>query len=138
MKWFAAMMLAVASAAPAQVAPLSFDAGKSLALSSGHWLYLPTASGSESRFGNLLSMRCERASRTVVVQRIGAAPSQLTIATSSISRTIPVGGRIAASDRLLDAIAFSRGRFLVAGGAGGVLAIPSWPEAARSIEDCRN
>ena len=45
-------------------------------------------------------------------------------------------------DRVLvdlnDAIAFSRGRFLVSGGSGPVLAVPSWPEAARSIEDCRN
>ena len=142
MKRIAALLLVAASGASAQVAsqvaPLSFDAGKSLAQSPGQWLYVPGVSGSESRFGNLLSMRCDRAARVVVVQRIGAAPSTLTIATSSVSRTLPVGGRIAASDRLLDAIAFSRGRFLVAGGAGPVLAVPSWPEAARSIEDCRN
>ena len=142
MKLLAAMFMAAASVAPAQVTPqaqpLSFDAGKSLAQSPGQWLYLPGASGSESRFGNLLSVRCERAARTVVVQRIGTTPSALTIATSAVLRTLPVGGRIAASDPLLDAIAFSRGRFLVAGGAGGVLAVPSWPEAARSIEDCRN
>jgi len=43
-----------------------------------------------------------------------------------------------ANDQLLDAIAFSRGRFLVSGGTGPILAVPSWPEAARSIEDCRN
>jgi hypothetical protein len=61
----------------------------------------------------------------------------MTVATSSVTRSIPVGGRLLANDPLLDAIAFSRGRFLVAGG-GETLAIPSWPEAARSIEDCRN
>ena len=138
MKLLAVMLVAVASAAPAQVAPLSFEAGKQLALAAGQWSYVPTATGSESRFGGSLSIRCDRVARVVVVQRIGAAPAALTIATSAVTQTLPVSGQVAASDRLLDAIAFSRGRFLVAGGAGPVLAVPSWPEAARSIEDCRN
>lgn len=138
MKVPAALLLAVASGATAQVAPLSFDAGKSLPLSAGQWSYEPGITGSESRYGMLLSLRCDRAARVVVIERIGAAPAALTIATSATIRSIPAGGRIMANDRLLDAIAFSRGRFLVAGGAGPVLAVPSWPEAARSIEDCRN
>ena len=142
MKLFAAGLLAVASAASAQVAPLvaplSFEAGKSLPLTFGQWSYVPTATGSESRFGGSLSIRCDRVARVVTVQRIGAAPSALTISTSAVTQTLPTSGRVAANDRLLDAIAFSRGRFLVAGGAGPVLAVPSWPEAARSIEDCRN
>ena len=138
MRLLACIALAAATGVSAQVAPLSFDAGKAMPLSAGHWIYLQGIAGSEARYGGLLSLRCDRTARVVVVQRIGAAPSALTIATSSVSRTLPVGGRIAATDRLLDAIAFSRGRFLVAGGAGPVLAVPSWPEAARSIEDCRN
>ena len=138
MKLFAAVWLAVASASPAQVAPLSIEAGKALPLASGQWSYVPTATGSESRYGGVVSIRCDRVARVVVVQRIGTAPAALTIATSAITQTLPTSGRIAANDRLLDAIAFSRGRFLVAGGAAGVLAVPSWPEAARSIEDCRN
>jgi hypothetical protein len=40
-------------------------------------------------------------------------------------------------DSLLDAIAFSRGRFIVDGGGGLRLVLPASPEAARSIEDCR-
>ena len=138
MRLLAAIALAAATGAAAQVAPLSFDAGKSLPLAAGQWIYLQGVAGSEARFGGLLSLRCDRTARVVVVQRIGAAPSALTIATSSVTRSIPIGGRIIANDPLLDAIAFSRGRFLVAGGAGPVLAVPSWPEAARSIEDCRN
>ena len=142
MKLLAVVLVAVASAAPAQVAPLvaplSFEAGKSLPLTFGQWSYVPTATGSESRFGGSLSIRCDRVARVVTVQRIGAAPSALTISTSAVTQALPTSGRVAANDRLLDAIAFSRGRFLVAGGAGPVLAVPSWPEAARSIEDCRN
>ncbi len=41
------------------------------------------------------------------------------------------------TDDVLDAIAFSRGRFIVSGG-GVRLILPASPEAARSIEDCRN
>ena len=138
MRFLASIALIVATGATAQVAPLSYEAGKSLPLSPGQWSYVQNATGSDARYGSLFSMRCDRATRNIVVQRIGGAPAALTIATSSVSRTLPIGGRIAASDALLDAIAFSRGRFLVAGGAGPVLAVPSWPEAARSIEDCRN
>ena len=131
------LLLATTSPAIGQIAPLSFEAGKQLPLSAGQWTYSQTASGSESRFGSLLAIRCERAARTVVIERVGSPQALLTIATSSAMQSLAAGGRVAATDPLLDAIAFSRGRFLVAGGAAPVLAIPSWPEAARSIEDCR-
>jgi hypothetical protein len=42
-----------------------------------------------------------------------------------------------ASDTLFDQIAFSRGRFLVRASGGGDLVLPSWPEPARLIEECR-
>ncbi len=128
----------LAAAASAQIAPLDFDTGKALPLTPGQWVYVTSGIGSEARYGNSLVVRCDRASRTVTIQRAGAAPAALTIATSALSRTLPAGGRLTARDPLLDAIAFSRGRFLVTGGIGATLAIPSWPEAARSVEDCRN
>ena len=131
-------LLILLAAAPAFAQPpLSFDAGKSLPLTPGTWSYYPTATGSESRYSAHLVMRCDRINRTVTIERPGVA-GPLAIATSAVSRTLPAGGRLFARDALLDAIAFSRGRFLVSGGSGPVLAIPSWPEAARSIEDCRN
>jgi hypothetical protein len=133
-----AVMLAVAVPATAQVAPLSFDAGKALPLTQGQWSYFPTVAGSVASFDSALSLRCDRATRMVTITRLGAQPAMLTIATSSLTRALPVGGRLLANDPLLDAIAFSRGRFLVAGGGWPVLAVPSWPEAARSIEDCRS
>jgi hypothetical protein len=74
----------------------------------------------------------------ITIARPNAAPAALTIATDSITRTLPPSGRLLANDPLLDAIAFSRGRFIVSGGTGPTIAVPSWPEAARSIEDCRN
>lgn len=131
------LFMAFAAPAAAQVAPISFEAGKLLPLTPGQWSHVATAAGSEARYGAYLSLRCDRATRTVTIIRPGVAPGVLQVATSSTTRNLPVGGRLLANDLLLDAIAFSRGRFLVSGG-GVTLAIPSWPEAARSIEDCRN
>ena len=131
------LLFAAAAPAAAQVAPVSFEAGKLLPLTPGQWTYAASATGSEARYGAAFSLRCDRATRTVIISRPGAAPTVLTIATDSVTRNLPVGGRLLANDPLLDAIAFSRGRFIVSGG-GATLAIPSWPEAARSIEDCRS
>ena len=133
-----AVLLAVASPATAQVAPLSFEAGKSLALATGQWSYVATATGSEARYGALFELRCDRPTRTVSLARPGMPAAALTIVTDTASRTLPPSGRLSAFDPLLDAMAFSRGRFLVSGGTGPALAVPSWPESARAIEDCRN
>jgi hypothetical protein len=137
MRLIAALLLAAAPAA-AQQSPLTFDAGKSLPLASGQWTYFATAGGSIAAYGAHIELRCDRASRTITVSRPNGVPAALTIATDSMTRTLPPSGRLLAVDPLLDAIAFSRGRFIVAGGIGPTVAVPSWPEAARSIEDCRN
>ncbi|MFC3173778.1 hypothetical protein ACFOD9_05890 [Novosphingobium bradum] len=44
---------------------------------------------------------------------------------------------LAPFDPLLDAIAFSRGRFMVEMQGAPVLYLPAWPELSRVIEDCR-
>jgi hypothetical protein len=137
MSLVAALVLAAAQAA-AQQSPPSFEAGKLLPLASGQWSYFATAGGSIAMYGSHFQLRCDRVTRTVTISRPNAAPEVLTISTDSITRTIPASGRLLANDPLLDAIAFSRGRFIVSGGSGPTIAVPSWPEAARSIEDCRN
>ena len=137
MRLVAALIL-VAAPAAAQQSPLTFEAGKALPLASGQWSYVANASESIATFGTQLQLRCDRSSRTVVISRPNSAPASLTIIADSTSRTLPLNGQVLANDPLLDAIAFSRGRFIVAGGTGPTIAVPSWPEAARSIEDCRN
>ena len=132
-----ALLTALAAPAAAQVAPTSFEAGKLLPLAPGQWSYVASATGSEARYDGYLAIRCDRATRTMTVMRPGIAAGILTIVTDSTTRNLPVGGRLLANDPILDAMAFSRGRFIVSGG-GATLAIPSWPEAARSIEDCRS
>ena len=138
MRFIAALLLAGAAPAAAQIAPISFDAGKALPLASGQWTYFTTAGGSIAMYGSQVQLRCDRATRTITISRPNGAPAALTIATDSTSRMLPPSGRLLATDPLLDAIAYSRGRFIVAGGIGPTVAVPSWPEAARSIEDCRN
>lgn len=43
----------------------------------------------------------------------------------------------AARDPLLDAMAFSRGRFAIQSDGLPTLYVPSWPEIGRVLEDCR-
>jgi hypothetical protein len=77
----------------------------------------------------------------VTLRRIGpsvvAPAAAMTITTDLGVRTLPATGVVGNNDNVLDAIAFSRGRFIVDGG-GLRLVLPASPEAARSIEDCRN
>jgi hypothetical protein len=80
--------------------------------------------------------------RRVSLQRIDAItmPAMAMVVTTDLAvHTVPAGGMVATTDRLLDAIAFSRGRFIVSGrGSASQLVAPSSPEAARTIDDCRN
>jgi len=137
MKILAAISL-VAAPAAAQLSTSSFEAGKTLPLASGQWSYFATADGSIATYGTQIQLRCERLSHTIIISRPNSGPATLTIATDTLTRALPPSGRVSANDPLLDAIAMSRGRFIVSGGGAPTIAVPSWPEAARSIEDCRN
>jgi hypothetical protein len=135
------MLLALSSPLAAQDAPAAFEGARGSALSPGQWSYVATLGGSEARFGSALSIRCDRIARRVALGRSGpvtAAPATaMTVTTDLAVRTLPIDGMVASNDDVLDAIAFSRGRFIVDGGGGVRLVLPASPEAARSIEDCR-
>ena len=45
--------------------------------------------------------------------------------------------RLSANDRLLDAMALSKGRFAIEVPGTPTLYLPSWAEVTRVIEDCR-
>ncbi len=119
----------------------------------GSWSYRPIAGGSESAFTDLtgsrrLIVRCIRANRSVAFVRTGvpAAAPTLSVWTSTLARSVPatfqatneLTAMVAATDPLLDAIAFSRGRFATAAAGTPLLTVPAWPETARVIEDCRS
>jgi hypothetical protein len=114
---------------------------RDIALTPGDWSYRPETTGSSARFGAeapAFILRCDSAARQVVVERSGAAAgARLTVRTSFGERAIPAGSALPAADPFLDQIVFSRGRFTVAAEGLPMLVIPSWPEPARTIEDCR-
>jgi hypothetical protein len=122
-------------------------------VASGAWSYQSTPGGSMARFVDTtgtarLVLQCTRATRRVSVSLTSAAPApSLSLWTSIASRNLParfepnamrVTAELPAFDALLDAIAFSRGRIALTMPGGVPLVVPAWPEAARTIEDCRN
>jgi hypothetical protein len=145
----AALALPLQSPSVAQ-APAPFDL-ESVQPIVGSWSYRTIAGGSEANFIDTaprLIIRCNRAARTVSIIRTGvpAATATASIWTTSTARTIPARflatkelvADFAATDPLLDAIAFSRGRFATAASGAPLLVLPAWPETARVIEDCRS
>jgi hypothetical protein len=116
-------------------------------LAAGAWTLRLSASSSEASYGvqgtpARLTLRCDLVARRVRISRPDRPAGAITIITSSLTRTLAAPGEVTIFDPLLDAIAFSRGRFVVmtpasTAAVSGVLVIPAWPEAARIVEDCR-
>lgn len=117
----------------------------------GLWQWHREGGVSVARFGDsldpaLFSMTCNPLAGTIGLKRRavrGWGPA-MTLSTTTLSRRIaipPAGGGavvvVSARDPLLDAMAFSRGRFAVEVPGLLPLYLPSWPEVSRVIEDCR-
>jgi hypothetical protein len=120
----------------------------------GTWTWSPYGGASSARFGEpggatLIEFRCDRASGNVLMIRpgTGADPTVTSVTTTTVSQPLsahPTGGAtpllvvsIHSRDPLLDAIVFSRGRFAVETQGLTPLYLPTWPEVARVVEDCR-
>jgi hypothetical protein len=97
----------------------------------------------------LLALRCDRPTGTVEIARAGStltAP-QMRVLTEFQDRALgtalatgqpaTIVARVPANDPLLDAMAFSKGRFAVEITGLATLYAPSWAEVTRVIEDCR-
>ena len=132
---------------PAVVPPTATD-WRDAPETPGGWRYLVAGADPVARFGNgeaaQFELRCERASRTVYLSRLGGTGGTMTIRTSYGERSWPAAsldGRtaisLAARDPFLDQLAFSRGRFSVALDGLPLLLMPAWAEPARVIEECR-
>ena len=119
----------------------------------GAWSYNAQGGVSEARFmdssGTIrLFVRCTMANRLVTLSRTSSAPaSSLSVWTDTMERGLAarfdpngmrVTGALHSTDRLLDAIAFSRGRVAVTMPGFPPLVLVAGPEAARVFEDCRN
>ena len=120
----------------------------------GDWVYRQDGRGSIALFGErgtdaVVTLRCDRAANTLYLSRAGlaAAAVPMTIRTTTEARTLssaPTGGTppylavsIMPRDSLLDAIGFSRGRFVIEQPGYPTLVLPAWAEIERVTEDCR-
>lgn len=121
-------------------------------LTPGDWTYRRTASGGAAAFGTAgaspsITLVCDRQMRRLTLTRAGVTTgaTSMTIVTTSQTRTLSsrpdgLGGTVAsfaATDALLDAIGYSRGRFLIQQAGLPTLVVPAWPEIERVTEDCR-
>ena len=86
----------------------------------------------------VFALACDPARRTITLRGnpVGSN-TPLVVTTTSTRRALSGEPSLAAGDPLLDAMAFSRGRFMVEGAGSGPLYLSSAPELSRAIEDCR-
>lgn len=113
-------------------------------LAPGDW----TQEGSVARYGAAETpsfvVRCVAPGQVSIARAGASASPSITVRTSSASRTLParasaagVEASLAASDPMLDAMFYSRGRYSIEVPGLPRLIVPSWPEPARVVEDCR-
>ncbi|MBU6269275.1 MAG: hypothetical protein KGN34_17135 [Sphingomonadales bacterium] len=122
-------------------------------LAAGDWRWSNEGGNSTARFGlpglTLLTLTCRTdhtvaMTRTLPAAQTNGAPLTMIVHAGGSDRplaaqAVPGGATVAMAPRdpLLDAIAFARGRFAVEVQGADTLALPSWPEVARVIDDCR-
>ncbi|MDP8912021.1 MAG: hypothetical protein M3N39_00425 [Pseudomonadota bacterium] len=139
---------------PVRAAPPPPANWQDLPLTPGRWFYRNEGQNSLALFGPAdssptFTVRCDRARRQVILSREGISTGNMMIVRTSYSaRSLPLSvqteplnsafANLPASDRFLDGMAFSRGRFTVEVPGTPMLVIPAWPEPARVVEDCRS
>ena len=144
----AGLALSVSAALSAQTGDLSY-----LNPVGGNWRYTTETGGTQASFVGAsgvvqLTIRCTRANRAITISKPASTPvASLSVWTTAMTRNLAgtydaAGARVtatlAATDPLLDAIVFSRGRFGVTVPGSPPLVLPPWAEPARVVEDCRN
>ena len=137
--------------APVPPPPLATD-WRDWPVTAGVWRYGKDARGSVAMFGRVNAdavavLRCDRQGGRVFLSVAGSTPGTLTVRTSSTARALAVGvtggtppylaATVAPTDPLLDALAFSRGRFALSLAGATPLVLPAWAEVGRVVEDCR-
>ncbi len=150
----APVAIAPPAPAPLPAAPVYRGDWRDWPLTPGDWVYRQDARGSIALFGPRgadaeLTIRCDRAARQIFVSRRGAARGNapMTVRSSSLLRSVPtlptgavpayMAAAIDPRDPLLDAIGFSRGRFVIEQATLPTLVVPAWAEMPRVVEDCR-
>ncbi len=114
-------------------------------LAAGDWVYRSDARGSIASFGPpganaTVTLRCDAGLRRVYLSREGSsAGGRIVIRSSSMMKEFAANptSEILPTDPILDAIALSRGRFAIEADGTQPIAMPSWAEITRIVEDCR-
>jgi hypothetical protein len=133
-----------APAPPPTPVPRASSDWRDWALTPGDWRYEGTRASFGGSTGPLLTLNCDRVARRMMIGVAAAGAGAITIRTTSTSRSFPVAASVPppetalpASDPLLDAIGFSRGRFVVERPGAPPLVVPAYAEILRVVEDCR-
>jgi hypothetical protein len=136
----AAALLAGCAGKPAPAPVPSQQDSPAPPLTPGDWSYSESPGGSVARFGpaggEIFSLRCDSGRRRILLNRAGSGAA-LRIGTT-YGQSARAAPELAADDPLLDEMAFSRGRFTVEAEGLAPLILPTWPEPARVIDDCRS
>ncbi|MEQ1548164.1 MAG: hypothetical protein ABL918_05880 [Chakrabartia sp.] len=141
---------------PPMVTPVLGPDWRDWPLTPGDWMYRRDARGSLALFGPQgrdahFVVRCDVAKARIYLSRAGnfavGESGQLIIRASTAMQSYALvnsnetpaftAAEILTTDPQLDAMAFSRGRFIVSVKGVPDLVIPAWPELTRVIEDCR-
>ncbi len=139
---------APAPAPPLPPPPAASSDWRDWPLTPGSWSYRQDSRGSVALFGAasdpVFTLRCDRSARQLQLTRRGATAGTMTVRTSSTARNLTTGAAtdgasasLPASDPLVDAMGYSRGRFIVENTALPSLVVPAWSEVLRVAEDCR-
>jgi hypothetical protein len=123
--------------------------------SQGSWTYIADDNGGQAAFGSggsnntEFALTCFKTAGQIGLMRMidGSNPSAMRIKTETTERTLdasPIDTQsnilmalVVASDPILDAMAITKGRFVVAVEGERTLYLPAWAEVTRVIEDCR-
>lgn len=125
-------------------------------LTIGDWVYRRDNRGSLALFGPPggdahFVIRCDVDKHRIFLSRAGnfagGDTGRMTIRTTTALQTYTLANssedppfaaaELTITDQHLDAMAFSRGRFIISVKGSPDLVIPAWPEFARVVEDCR-
>lgn len=141
-------------APPPVIAQSAYENWADAPQTAGDWSYRDGTGLSYATFGQAgaaarFGIECAKSSRTIRLVRgartEGSVPMRIRTETAQrlITAQASADGRpklianLPSNDRLLDAMALSRGRFAVETGGMETLYLPAWPEITRVIEDCR-
>lgn len=130
------------SVPPVPVAPPLAADWRDWPITAGDWRFERRATGAVATYGvsasPSLSLSCTPDGRIRLERGAGAA-GRMTVRTTSLTRALTAEAAVSLlpTDPLLDAIGFSRGRFVVETAGAPPLVVPAWAEILRVVEDCR-